>query len=251
VRVLRIVFVPLRFFAVLLVSLVLVTVGGVGYMVNMSRQQPEVSGVSSPYYQGTTNMKMVSLTFNVDWGEEYLPQLLQILKDEDVKATFFLTGKWAEKQPDLVKQIVKDGHDLGNHGHGHRHLKNMSNEEVAKEISDAEKILQSISGQKPKLFAPAYGEIDERINRIAVQQGYEVIMWSLDTIDWQNPDVATIVKRVVPIIHNDAIILMHPTKPTVEALPQIIKQLKEEGYQLVPVSRLISEKADNGSGKGK
>ncbi len=246
----RIVFLPLRFVAALLVSFVLLAAAGGGYMVYLSRQQPEVSRVSSPYYQGITNKKMVSLTFNVDWGEEYLPQLLQILKDENVKATFFVTGRWAEKQPDLVKQIVKDGHDLGNHGHGHRHLKNMSNEQIAKEIRDGEKILQGISGQKPKLFAPAYGEIDERINRIAVQLGYEVIMWSLDTIDWQNPDVATIVKRVVPRIHNDAIILMHPTKPTVEALPQIIKQLKEEGYQMVPVSRLISETADNGSGNG-
>ena len=74
----------------------------------------------------------------------------------------------------------------------------MSNEEIAKEISNGEMILQGISGQKPKLFAPAYGEIDERINRIAVQLGYEVIMWSLDTIDWQNPDMGTIVKGWCP-----------------------------------------------------
>ena len=81
------------------------------------------------------------------------------------------------------------------------------------------------------------------------KEGYEVIMWSLDTIDWQNPDVATIVKRVVPRIHNDAIILMHPTKPTVEALPQIIKKLKEEGYQMVPVSMLIPESTENNPDK--
>jgi len=248
---LRFFFLPLRLFAALVVSFILVMVAGFGYVVYLSQQQPEVSGVSSPYYQGTTNKKMVSLTFNVDWGEEYLPQLLQILKDENVKATFFVTGRWAEKQPNLVKQILKEGHDLGNHGHGHRHLKNMSNEEIAKEIGNGEMILQGISGQKPKLFAPAYGEIDERINRIAVQLGYEVIMWSLDTIDWQNPDMGTIVKRVVPRIHNDAIILMHPTKPTVEALPQIIKQLREEGYQMVPVSLLISATADNGSGNSR
>jgi len=247
---LRIVFLPLRLLRILVTAFILTAIAGFGYMVYLGEQQPEVSRVASPHYQGSTNQKMVSLTFNVDWGEEYLPQLLQILKDEKVKATFFVTGRWAEKQPDLVKQIVKEGHDLGNHGHGHRHLKNMSDEEIAREIRDGERILQGISGEKPKLFAPAYGEIDERINRIAVGLGYEVIMWSLDTIDWQNPDVATIVKRVVPRIHNDAIILMHPTRPTVEALPLIIKQLKEEGYQMVPVSRLITATADGGSGNG-
>lgn len=224
---------------------ILIAMIGFGYVVYLSQNHAGVSGVSSPHYQGSTNQKMVSLTFNVDWGEEYLPQLLKILKDEDIKATFFVTGKWAERQPDLVKQIVNGGHDLGNHGHGHRHLKNMPNDELAREITGGGKILQDISGQKPRLFAPAYGEVDERISRVASQEGYEVIMWSLDTIDWQNPDVATIVKRVVPRIHNDAIILMHPTKPTVEALPQIIKQLKEEGYQMVPVSMLISGNTEN------
>jgi probable sporulation protein (polysaccharide deacetylase family) len=248
---LRVFLLPLRLIRMLAASCILVVVMGLGYMVYLNQNQPDASDVSSPHYQGSTNQKMVSLTFNVDWGEEYLPQLLEILKEEDIKATFFVTGKWAERQPDLTKKIVEGGHDLGNHGHGHRHLKNLSNEELAKEITDGEKVLQRVSGQKPKLFAPAYGEVDERISRVAGQLGYEVIMWSLDTIDWQNPDVATIVKRVVPRIHNDAIILMHPTKPTVEALPRIIKQLKEEGYRMVPVSTLISVTNDDQSAKDK
>ncbi|MGE5544481.1 MAG: polysaccharide deacetylase family protein, partial [Bacillota bacterium] len=242
-------FLPLRLIRMVVLVSILVAVTGFGYVVYLSQNQSGVSGVSSPHYQGSTNQKMVSLTFNVDWGEEFLPQLLKILKDEEIQATFFVTGRWAERQPDLVKQIVKDGHDLGNHGHGHRHLKNLSNQELAGEITAGEKVLQNISGQKPRLYAPAYGEVDERISRVASQLGYEVIMWSLDTIDWQNPDVATIVKRVVPRIHNDAIILMHPTRPTVEALPQIIKQLKKEGYRMVPVSRLISATSDNKSDK--
>lgn len=246
---LRIIFLPSRLIKVLLASFILVTVIGFGYVVYLNQNQPEVSRASSPHYQGSTNQKMVSLTFNVDWGEEYLPGLLEILNNEDIKATFFVTGKWAERQPELVKQIVKAGHDLGNHGHGHRHLKNLSNEELVKEITGGEKILQAVSGQKPRLFAPAYGEVDDRISRVASHLGYEVVMWSLDTIDWQNPDVATIVKRVVPRIHNDAIILMHPTKPTVEALPQIIKQLKKEGYKMIPVSALIAETTDSKSEK--
>lgn len=247
----RIVFLPQKLIRVLVACFILVVAIGLGYVVYLTQNQSKVSGVSSPHYQGSTNQKMVSLTFNVDWGEEYLPQLLEILKKEDIKATFFVTGKWAERQPDLVKEIVKSGHDLGNHGHGHSHLKNLSNEELAQEITGGEKVLQRISGQKPYLFAPAYGEVDERITRVAGQLEYEVIMWSLDTIDWQNPDVATIVRRVVPRIHNDAIILMHPTKPTVDALPQIIKQLKQEGYRMVPVSKLIETSTEAKSDKDK
>lgn len=240
----RIIFFPRKSIKVVLIAFLLIVVLGLGYVVYLSQNQPSASRASAPHYQGSTNQKMVSFTFNVDWGEEYLPQLLEILKGADIKATFFVTGKFAEAHPDLIKQIIKNGHDLGNHGHGHRHLKNLSNEELAKEITGGEKALLTVSGQKTKLFAPAYGEVNERISQVCGQLGYEVIMWSLDTIDWENPDVATIVKRVVPRIHNDAIILMHPTKPTVEALPQIIKQLNKEGYRMVPVSKLISTTKD-------
>lgn len=241
----RILFFPHRKIKLVLIGLLLILVSLLGYVVYLEQNQSQASRTSAAHYQGSTNQKMIALTFNVDWGEDYVPQLLEILREAEVKATFFITGKWASKHPELVKAIDKDGHDVGNHGHGHKHLKNLSDAQLRQDITEAEKILQGITGRKPKLFAPAYGEVDERITGISNQLGYEVIMWSLDTIDWQNPDVSVIIKRVVPRIHNDAIILMHPTKPTVQALPDMIKALKAEGYKMVPVSRLIAPAKEN------
>ncbi|NLV16929.1 MAG: polysaccharide deacetylase family protein [Syntrophomonadaceae bacterium] len=223
---------------ILLISLTVMALG-IGYALVIACNIASTAEVAGPYYQGSTNKKMVSFTFNVDWGEEYVPSLLEILQESDIKATFFITGRWASLHPELVKSIATGGHDIGNHGQAHRHLKKLSDGELEQEIIQAEKILLKESGKKPTLFAPAYGEIDARISGVCDRLGYQVIMWSLDTIDWQKPDVATIVKRVVPRIHNDAIILMHPTDPTVQSLPEIITRLKADGYKIVPVSQLI------------
>ncbi|MGE5404157.1 MAG: polysaccharide deacetylase family protein [Candidatus Saccharibacteria bacterium] len=199
-----------------------------------------VTKANSPYYQGTTDQKNIAYTFNVDWGEEYLPDLLKVLDENKIKATFFITGRWAKGHPDLLKEIAAKGHEIGNHGELHRHVKGIDPGTVEKEISGGEVILKGITGKKPALYAPAYGEFDKNIGEVANRLNYKVVMWSLDTIDWQNPDVATIVRRVVPRIHNDAIILMHPTKPTIEALKGMTKQLKDEGYSFLTVSKLIN-----------
>ncbi|MGE5397900.1 MAG: polysaccharide deacetylase family protein [Chitinophagales bacterium] len=198
-----------------------------------------VSRVGSPYYQGCSDQKIIAFTFNVDWGEEYLPKVLEILKDENIKATFFITGRWAEKHPDLVKSIAQNGNEIGNHGLKHQHLKDLSQEQLVNEIKGGEQVLQGITGKRPRLFAPAFGEYNSVIGEVAASADCDIIMWSLDTIDWQNPDVNTIISRVVPRIHNDAIILMHPTDPTVKALPEMIKQLKSEGYKFSTVSKII------------
>jgi len=195
--------------------------------------------LEEPIYQGKTGQKMVALTFNVDWGEEYIPDLLKLLKQDKVKATFFLTGRWAEKFPELAGDIKRGGHEVGNHGYRHLHLTKCSAEQIKEEIVKAEKAIEAVTGEQPCLFAPPYGEFDTVVQRVAAELGYKMVMWSLDTIDWQRPDASTIVDRVVPRIHNDAIILMHPTQPTVEALPSILNRLKEEGYRFATVSEII------------
>ncbi len=195
--------------------------------------------LEEPVYQGKTGQKVVAITFNVDWGEEFIPDLLKTLQQNKVKATFFLTGRWAEKFPELAAEIRKRGHEVGNHGYKHLHLTKCSPAQVREEIVKAEKAIEAVTGERPCLFAPPYGEFDAAVQRIAAELGYKVVMWSLDTIDWQRPDASTIVDRVVPRIHNDAIVLMHPTQPTVEALPIILKRLKEEGYRFATVSEII------------
>ena len=107
------------------------------------------------------------------------------------------------------------------------------------DIKKSSEILEKITGIKPILFAPPYGDFNDEVVKVAEQLGYKVILWSLDTIDWNNPSPQTIVDRVMSKYHNGAIVLMHPTKNTVEALPQIINQLKEKGYKITKVSEVI------------
>lgn len=198
-----------------------------------------------PIYQGSADTKKVALICNVVWGEEFIPEMLNILRSNDVKITFFIGGQWAEKFPELTELIDKEGHELGNHGYAHLRPTSLSKEDNWKEIWKTEEILYKITKKKTNLFHPPYRELDNRVVELAGEKGYITIMSSVDTIDWQRPDPQVIVNRVTQQVHNGAIILMHPTAPTVRALPKMIDNLKSRGYQVVPVSQLLTPSTDN------
>lgn len=195
--------------------------------------------VMEPVYHGSDTERKISLTFNVVWGEEYIPQILYILRENDVQSTFFMGGQWVDDFPDLAGKIAQSGHELGNHGYSHLHQERISKAANIEEIRKAERSIIDVTGVKPHLFAPPYGERNDVILKAAEEAGYTTIFWSIDTIDWQRPDPSVITDRVLTRAHNGAIVLMHPTAPTVHALPQIIKELKKQGYQLVVVSSLL------------
>lgn len=209
-----------------------------GYWYNQSLQA--LPAASLPIYQGSGREKEVALTVNVFWGEEYLPQMLSILEKERVKATFFIGGQWAEQFPALTRTIYKKGHEIGSHGYAHPHPDQLSVSDNLQDIRRAEEILVKITGERPRLFAPPYGEHGQPVLQAASEAGYRTILWSVDTVDWQRPEARVIIERVLGKVHNGAIILMHPTAPTVEALPVIIEELKSRGYRLVTVSQLLN-----------
>ncbi|HHT49846.1 MAG TPA: polysaccharide deacetylase family protein [Firmicutes bacterium] len=194
----------------------------------------------SPVFQGPADQKKASLTINVAWGEEELPALLQILKKRGVKATFFFDGAWVKKFPEFVKEIHTAGHEIANHGLYHGHPAQMGREELKRLIVENDQLLAGVIGAEPaKLFAPPYGEFNEEIVAVAGNLGYRTIMWTIDTIDWQRPAPEVIIRRVVDKMKGGAIILMHPTAPTVQALDRIIQALQGQGYELVTVSELL------------
>lgn len=210
-------------------------------MVNSELDIPVMFEPDQPIYHGIRGKGQVALTINVDWGEEYLPGMLRILHDKGIKVTFFVTGNWAQKFPDLLKEISQLGHEIGNHGYSHRHPKRLSEQGLIDLIKKNEELILKITGQKTKLFAPPYGEVDQRICSIASKIGYKTIMWSADTIDWQRPSPEIIVQRAVTKVDDGGIILMHPTKPSLYALEEIIDKLTGRGFQFVTVSQLITE----------
>lgn len=214
----------------------------VGVLMGMMQNQltvPTISSPDTPYYHGLKGNNQVSLAINVDWGEEYIGPMLEVFKEKDIKVTFFVTGNWVRKFPDLLKEMFDAGHEIGNHGYTHAHPKQLSEADLIALIKKNEELIYNIIGKKTNLFAPPYGEVDGRICRIAHNIGYKTIMWSADTIDWQRPAPQIIVQRAVNKVSDGGIILMHPTKVTLEALPEIISRLENRGFKLVSISQLL------------
>lgn len=202
----------------------------------------EAAVMAEPIYQGQTGEKKVAIAVNVDWGEDVLPDMLQVLEQSHVQATFFVTGRFAEKFPDLVQQIADAGHEIGNHGYKHPHPDQLSVAQNQKDITDSEVILQKIIGKKPTLYAPPYGEHGQTCLQAAEQCGYTTILWTADTVDWQEPAPSheTLVARVTgDKLTSGAILLMHPKAHTAEALPDIIGTIQRKGYQCVKVSEVL------------
>lgn len=215
--------------------------GIIAGMVQNDLVLPTISNPNNAYYHGVRGNDQISLTFNVDWGEEFIPGMLNIMKDRDIKATFFVTGYWAKKNQDLLRKISEMGHEIGNHGYSHHHPKQLSQNELIELIKKNEELIYQICSKRSKLFAPPYGEVDERISNVAKNIGYDTIMWSADTIDWQRPAPEIIVQRAVNKIDDGGIILMHPTKPSLAALDNIIRTLENRGFNFVTISELIQK----------
>lgn len=190
-------------------------------------------------YSVPTAEKVLSFAVNIDWGEEFLPGMLALFKKHDVKVTFFPTGRWAGLHPETVRQLIEEGHELGNHGYRHDHPKALGDGALMEHIVKNQLQLREITGIDTDLYAPPYGEVDARIARVAESAEHWTIMWTVDTIDWQRPAPSVIVQRVVPRVQPGTIVLMHPTEPTLAALPTIIETLLADGWQIIPIGESI------------
>lgn len=198
-----------------------------------------VSGIdkSNVFYNGDTKKGVVSLMINVYWGNEYLPDMLKTLKENNITTTFFVGGSWVEKYPELFLKIVEDGHEIGNHGYFHKDQAKLSYQENQTEILANHKIVKEYSSVSMNLFAPPSGSISQNVISAATDLGYKTIMWTKDTIDWRDNDVDLIVKRATSSVGSGDLILMHPTKQTALALPKIIELILQKGLSLGTVSQ--------------
>ncbi len=225
--------------AILFLCLLIAIIGLNGFY-----QQKEVpvgsEKVHKPIYQGDTSKKAIALTINVDWGEEYVEEILSVLEKADVKVTFFPTGKWASRFPEKIKLIAEKGHEIGNHGYSHPHVDQLSKEENKQEILQTQRIIKDITGKDTTLFATPYGEKKQHVIDAAGELGYTIIFWTIDTLDWQKGRSAEVIaNKVINNAKNGAIVLMHPTENTTKSLPIMIEALKNKGYELNTVSEIL------------
>ncbi len=193
-----------------------------------------------PIYKGDENNMEVAFACNVVWGNEYLEQIMKILNDKGIEITFFVGGSWANNNKDLLAQLYQDQHEIGSHGYKHIKYTTLNSPQLKEDILKSEQAIESIIGYKTKLLSPPYGDVNERVATIGEELGYSVIMWSIDTIDWNTKDYNKILSRIKNKHHPGAIILMHPTESTVKALPDMIQMLQEKGYKIVTVSEIIN-----------
>lgn len=195
-----------------------------------------------PIYRVKTDKPQVALSFDAAWGNEDTKKILETLKKYKINVTFFMTGGWVESYPDDVKAIYDAGHDLGNHSENHKHMPQLDASGMCDELNKVTEKVKKITGTTMCLFRPPYGDYDNNLIIQAKSCGYYTIQWNVDSLDWKNYGVDSIVNTVLnhKDLQNGSIILMHNgAKYTAEALPKVIEGLQAKGYEIVPISKLI------------
>ncbi len=195
------------------------------------------------HFSSDTNDKRIALTFDDGPHYKYTAEILDILAENDVKATFFVVGSLAERYPELILRELSEGHEIASHTWSHPHLSKLPEATLESELSATEELLYELAEYRPKLFRPPEGKCPDSVRRVAAHLDYEVVLWTVDTRDWAHTPTETIVKTVLDNTEPGAIILCHDfiggNSPTPEALRKFIPELKRNGYEFVTVSDLL------------
>lgn len=193
-----------------------------------------------PIYSVEREGKYISLSFDAAWGNEDTQTLIDILAEYDVKVTFFVVGEWVDKYPESVKALSDAGHEVMNHSSTHAHFNSLSTDQIVADISAANDKIEAVTGVRPTLFRPPYGEYDDHVVAAVRSMGMEPIQWDVDSLDWKDYDAQTIYQRVTSKAQPGSIVLFHNAAlHTPEALADIIEYLLNDGYTIVPISQLI------------
>ncbi|PLR80521.1 polysaccharide deacetylase family sporulation protein PdaB [Bacillus sp. V33-4] len=204
-------------------------------------QIPAFSGKDGPkaVFKGE---KDIALTFNIGWGDEKAEPILDTLQRENIKAaTFFLSGSWAERHPDLVSRIVKEGFEIGMLGYAYKDYTDLEEAEIRKDLILAREAFKKLNVKNIKLTRPPTGHFDQKTLKIADRLGLTVVHWSINSNDWQNPGIELIRQNVSNAKKGD-IILLHASdsaKQTAEALPLVLADIRQKNLKLVSVSEMI------------
>lgn len=189
-----------------------------------------------------SRVKCLALTFD-DGPGPYTNALLKTLGKANVKATFFLVGKRVDQHPEIARQILAKGHAIGNHTYSHARLLSLLDSEVLTELKAGQESIEKATGVRPKMYRPPYGHTDQRVLSVADGQELAEIMWTGSTLDWDLRDTKKIKAAVLRLAKRDGVILMHDVVPqTVKVMPEILKELKKQGYHLVTVPTLLGGK---------
>ncbi len=227
-------------------ALCIALIFGAGYYLGKYSNETFPAGTfvakEMPIFYIQKNAPEVCLTFDISWGEKTLPLVLQVLLENQVPATFFISGPWALTHPEQIKAIYGNNHEIGSHGHKHINLSRYPKETVRENIKKSHQVLLSVVDKVAPFFRPPNGDYDDVVIDTARELGFETVIWAVDSLDWKNPGPDYMTKRILEKVFPGAIILCHASdssKQTHLALPGIIKGLRAKGYRLVTLSKLM------------
>lgn len=193
-----------------------------------------------PIYSVSTDQKICSISFDAAWGNEDTEDLIKILEKYNVKTTFFVVGSWVDKYPESVKQLSDAGHEVMNHSDTHPHMTKLSKDDMLKELNSCNDKIQKVTGVRPTLFRPPYGDYSNDVISTVRENQMYTIQWDTDSLDWKDLSKEDIFKRVTENVKPGSIVLFHnAAKNTPQALPMILEKLTNDGYKIVPISQLI------------
>jgi peptidoglycan/xylan/chitin deacetylase (PgdA/CDA1 family) len=221
-----------------------------GLVLTLCAVLPQNNVFGRVFFESTTTKKMVALTFDDGPYSPYTEQLLDVLQEYHVPATFFLVGQNVEKYPEIVVRIAQEGHQLGNHTYHHVDLLKGDREKVAEEIDRTSKAIKKITGIEPHVMRPPHGFRDPVVMEMMAERHLKVVEWSVMSRDWTNPGVEVIVDRTVGKVKNGSIVLLHDgdgidskasRAQSIEATRRIIIELSSQGYEFVTVDKMLGE----------
>ncbi len=193
-----------------------------------------------PIYSVERSDKKIAISFDAAWGADDTQILIDTFAKYNIKVTFFVVGQWVDQYPDMVKALHDAGHEIQNHSNTHPHLTELSTDEIISELNACNDKIEAITGVRPTLMRPPYGDYNNKVIEATESIGMHTIQWSVDSLDWKDLSAADITKRVTSAIHPGGIVLFHnAAKHTPEALPNLIETLLERGYEFVQISDLI------------
>lgn len=194
-----------------------------------------------PIYKVDVQDARIAVSFDAMWGTTRTDRILEILRRHGVKTTFFLGGNWVDENPEYVRKIVAEGHEVGNHTYTHPHLAQLSRDRIRWELEENQRRIDALVGRpRVLLFRPPFGEYSDAVIEVASELGYYTIQWSVDSLDWQNLSAGSIVERIINRVAPGDIVLFHNDGAnTPEAVDQLIPVLKARGFRIVPISELI------------
>ena len=193
-----------------------------------------------PIYSVKTEEKKIAITINCALNADDIDKILETLEKQQVKTTLFMVGDWIEKNEESAKKIFAAGHDLGNHSYNHPHINNLNYDKNIEQIKKCSELIQKITGKPSTLYRGPFGEYNDTVLQAAKDLKHTTIQWSIDSLDYKSLTGEQMWERIEPKLQNGSIILMHNgTENTANSLNDIITNIKNKGFTIVPVSELI------------